>query len=99
MTSLEAITLGLAAVSVGLGVALLGATGYAIEASERVDRLSASFGALSGHGPEAGRKVLESVRAIASELPESERVIQSWAQQLMAVGVTDLSQLRAQMYA
>ncbi len=99
MTSLEGITLGLAAASVGLGVALLGATGYAIEASERVDRLSASFGALSGQGPEAGRKILESVRAVAAELPESERVIQSWAQQLMAVGVTDLGQLRAQMYA
>lgn len=99
MTSLEATALGLGAATVALGIALTGMVGYAIEAGERVDRLSASFGALSGEGPEAGRKVLASVRAIAAELPQAERLTESWAQQLMAVGVTDLGQIRAQLYA
>lgn len=99
MGSLKSATLALSVATVALGAGLLGITGYALEASDRVNDLSASFGALRGEGPEAGRKTLESIRAIAAELPESERVISRWAQGLMAAGVTDMGQLRANLYA
>lgn len=72
---------------------------YVAEANERVEQLSSSFGALSGQGPEAGRKMLESIRSVAKELPQTERQIEDIAQGLMSVGVTDMSQLRAQLYA
>jgi len=71
----------------------------ALDASENVERMSQSFGALSGTGVEGGRAVLEQIRNIAAQLPQSERTVQRWAQGLMSVGVTDMSDLQNQLGA
>jgi hypothetical protein len=89
-------------VTVGIGalaLAMVGVTDHAINASENVERLSQSFGALSGQGPEAGRKTLDAIRGVATELPQSQAMVTEWAQQLMAVGQTDMGSLRSSLHA
>jgi hypothetical protein len=89
-----------------LGEAVLSAAEFvgelawkAIEASEKVNMLTASFQALAGGGQGAGEQTLAAVRKIAKEIPQSETVVQKWAQSLMAAGVTDMSQLQGSLKA
>lgn len=82
-----------------LGAALVATVGYAIEASEAADRMSASFAALGGVGTEGGKAILGAVRDVAAGLPQSEREVQKWAQTLMAAGVTDMTKLKGSLVA
>jgi hypothetical protein len=71
----------------------------AIEAGERVEQLTAAFGALSGGGPEMGGQVFKMTERLAKELPQSEAIVQSWAQKLMGAGVTDMTKLHDSLVA
>ena len=66
----------------------------ALEARERVEMWTASFGALSGEGEEAGAHMLAAVRQVANEVPQAEANVVSWARELAAAGVTDMTALR-----
>lgn len=66
----------------------------AIDSGEAVRRLTATLGALAGGGDAAGASILGMLRQLETQIPQSETQVASWARQLEAAGVTDMSKLR-----
>ena len=99
LLSLKGATLALSALVIGAGAGLLGLADYAIHAKENINQLSSAFEVLGKEGGMSGDETLAAVRAIAKELPITEARTEDLAQSLMGVGITDLGQVRAQIFA
>ena len=70
----------------------------ALEVSEVNERLTATFEAL-GDKPGAGKKTLEFLNKLSTELPQGRDELAKWAKEFEAFGITDLGQLRGQIEA
>lgn len=81
------------------GEAILELGHFAIESAEGVKLLESQLGALSGGGEEAGAATLAMLRQLETEIPQSEKVVGSWARSLMAAGVTDMTKLHDSLKA
>lgn len=96
----SAIGLGaVAAVGVATAAVLYEGGKMALEASENVKRLTATFDALGNGAPGAGAATLSMLRSLEKEVPESEATVASWARTLEGAGVTDLGSLRNDLKA
>jgi hypothetical protein len=95
-----AIALGsIAAAGVAVGAILYEGAKTALEASENVKRLTATFDALGPAGTHSGAAMVGALRQLEKEIPENEATITSWARQLEAAGDTDWSSLRGSLKA
>jgi hypothetical protein len=96
------LVLGLAAAATAAAgaFALLAYKGaaLAIEAVSLRNRLTATFDAL-GSGPAAGQKTLTFLDTLSAKLPQTREELAGWAKTYMAMGMTDLGQLRGQLVA
>ncbi len=72
---------------------------FAIESAEGVNLLSSQFEALVGGAEGAGDATLDMLRQLETEVPQSEKVLGSWARSLMAAGVTDMTKLHDSLKA
>lgn len=71
----------------------------ALEVGAVNERLEATFEALGRTGPESGKKTLEFLNKLSSQLPQSRDQLAKWTQEFQAFGVTDLGELRQQIKA
>lgn len=71
----------------------------AIDASENIKRLSATFDALGEDGAHAGKATIAMLRDLETQVPQNEATLASWARTLEGAGLTDLSQLRGALVA
>ena len=70
----------------------------ALEVGEVNDKLEATFDAL-GKGPGAGKATLTFLNDLAKELPQSRDQLAQWTKQFLAIGITDLGQLKTEITA
>lgn len=70
----------------------------AIEVNAVNERLTATFEAL-GDKPGAGKKTLDFLNKLSTQLPQSRAELAKWTQEFEAFGITDLSELRNQIKA
>lgn len=73
--------------------------GMAIESGEALHRLATSLGSLKGADEGAGMDVVNMLRQLETEIPQSEKQVGAWARQLEAAGVTDMGALRESLKA
>ena len=96
---LAAVGVGVAAVGIiALGASLYEGARAAIEARENIEKMSVSLEALSG-GRNSGDEIIDMLREVGHEVPQSEAQINDWAHSLMAAGQTDMGALREELKA
>src|SRR6185436_19373319 len=82
---------------VAVGSVIAGLIEKAFEVTGANEKLAASFDALGD--TRGGKNTLDLVKQLTKELPQSKAQIVEWTKGLQAAGVTDISELRAQIKA
>jgi hypothetical protein len=90
------LALAAAAVTATAGVLYMGGK-LAVEAVEARERWEALFGAMQGGSREAGAATLRMLDEVSDRLGMTREKLAPYAKQLLAIGITDLSQLRGQI--